>query len=107
MGQYADPELGVARSYISSNIKQGVPFNNMAGYSNPKIDELFAKGAAETDEKKRTAIYSELQKALVDDVAFVWFLELEQPHFVNKKFKNVITSPLGNKDDFESVHMVQ
>ena len=104
MGQYADPELGVARSYISSNIKQGVPFNNMAGYSNPKIDDLFAKGAAEPDEKKRAAIYSELQKVLVDDVAYVWFLELEQPHFINKKFKNVITNPLGNKDDFEAVY---
>ena len=107
MGQYGDPELGVARSYISSNIKKGVPFNNMAGYSNPKVDDLFARGAVEMDPKKRAQIYSELQKTLVDDVAFVWFLEVQQPHFINTKFKNVITNALGNKDDFEGVYMVQ
>ncbi len=77
------------------------------GYSNPKVDDLFARGAVEMDPKKRAQIYSELQKTLVDDVAFVWFLEVQQPHFINTKFKNVITNALGNKDDFEGVYMVQ
>ena len=106
IGQYGDPELGVARSYISSNIQKGIPFNNMAGYSNPKVDELFAKGAVEMDEVKRAAIYSEMQKVMVDDAVFVWLLEFEYPHFINKKFKNVIVNAHGNKDDFEAVHMV-
>ena len=107
MGQYGDPELGVARSYITGNIKKGVPFNNMAGYSNPAVDDLFARGAVEMDPAQRAAIYSELQETLIDDMAFVWLLEFELPHFVNTKFKNVITNALGNKDDFEGVYMAE
>jgi peptide/nickel transport system substrate-binding protein len=107
MGQYGDPELGVARSYISSNIKKGVPFNNTAGYSNAKVDELFNMGAVEMDPKKRATIYSQLQQEMVDDVAVVWFLEYEYPHFINKKFKNVIVDVHGNKGDFEGAYMVQ
>ena len=77
----------------------------MAGYSNPSVDDLFARGAVEMDTVKRAAIYSELQKTLVEDMAFVWLLEFELPHFVNTKFKNVITNALGNKDDFEGVYV--
>lgn len=106
IGQYGDPELGVARSYISSNIQKGVPFNNMAGYSNPKVDELFAKGAVEMNEAKRRTIYSDLQKTMVDDAVFIWLLEFEYPHFINKKFKSVIVNAAGNKDDFEGVYKV-
>jgi peptide/nickel transport system substrate-binding protein len=39
--QNGDPALGVARTYISSNIRKGVMFSNTSGYSNPKVDELF------------------------------------------------------------------
>ncbi len=40
-----DPEIGVTRAYVSSNIKP-IPFSNGAAYSNPKIDELFLKAAS-------------------------------------------------------------
>ena len=107
MGQYGDPDLGVARSYISSNIKKGVPFNNTAGYRNAKVDELFDKGAIEMDQKKRGAIYSELQQVMVDDVPVIWFLEYELPHFINKKFKDVIVDVHGNKGDFEKAYLAE
>lgn len=107
MGQYGDPDLGVARSYISSNIKKGVPFNNTAGYANPRVDELFNMAAVEMDAEKRGALYSELQQVMVDDVPVVWFLEYELPHFVNTKFKNVIVDVHGNKGDFEDAYIVE
>ena len=43
--QYGDPALGVGRNYVSSQIVKGSPFNNVEGYSNPEIDQLFADGA--------------------------------------------------------------
>ena len=43
--QYGDPALGVGRNYVSSQISKGSPFNNVEGYSNPEIDQLFADGA--------------------------------------------------------------
>ncbi len=107
MGQYGDPDLGVARSYISSNIKKGVPFNNTAGYANPEVDALFTKAAIEMDPNKRAALYSELQQVMVDDVPVIWFLEYELPHFINKKFRNVIVDVHGNKGDFEDAYLAE
>ena len=44
--QLGDPALGVARTYISSNIKKGILFSNTQGYSNPEVDRLFEEAAA-------------------------------------------------------------
>jgi peptide/nickel transport system substrate-binding protein len=55
--QYGDPALGVARNYTTANIAKGSPFNNVEGYSNPKVDELFDAGAKEADPEKRKALY--------------------------------------------------
>ena len=35
--------IGVARSYVSSNIVKGNPFGNVGGYSNAEVDKLFAE----------------------------------------------------------------
>jgi peptide/nickel transport system substrate-binding protein len=45
--------------------------NNYPGYSNPKADELSAKGASIIDEKDRAPIYHELQKIVMDDLPFL------------------------------------
>ncbi|HET6621024.1 MAG TPA: ABC transporter substrate-binding protein [Dongiaceae bacterium] len=40
---------------------------NEANWSNPRFNELLAQGRAETDEKKRAAIYAEMQQLQHDD----------------------------------------
>jgi len=105
LGQYADPAMGVARSYISSNIRQGVPFTNTEGYSNPKVDELFAKAASTNDESERAELYSQVQKILVDEVPVAWLLQVRFPTVYNKKFANVVTSAIGVVDNFDSVYI--
>ncbi|MDR3441033.1 MAG: ABC transporter substrate-binding protein [Telmatospirillum sp.] len=105
--QYGDPALGVSRTYVSSNIRKGVMFSNTMGYSNPKVDDLFAAAAKENDPVKRQAAYSEMQRLVVEDVPVVWLLEMEFPTFVNKKFKNVITTGLGVIDSYDEVFMVK
>lgn len=71
-----DPEIGVRRAYDSANIRP-VLFSNGAAYKNPKVDELFARGVAETERAKRVAIYAELQKILVADLPYFWLYETE------------------------------
>lgn len=71
-----DPEIGVRRAYDSTNIKP-VLFSNGAAYKNPKVDELFTRGVAETNRDKRVAIYAELQKILVTDLPYFWLYESE------------------------------
>lgn len=101
--QYGDPALGVARTYISDNIRKGVLFTNTMGYSNPKVDELFAKGAREVDTTKRQALYSEVQQILSDDLPVVWLLEMEFPTFLDKRVKNANKTAIGVNDTYEDV----
>lgn len=96
--QYGDPALGVARNYITSQIAKGSPFNNVEGYSNPKVDELFAAGTAEVDPEKRAAIYKEVQKILVGDVPVAWLHELTFPTLYRSKIENPISSGIGLND---------
>ena len=98
--QYGDPSLGVARTYISDNIRKGVMFSNTMGYSNPKVDELFAKAAVENDAGQRAAQLSEAQKILVGDMPVIWLLEMEFPTFVNKRVHNAVTTAIGTSENF-------
>lgn len=96
--QYGDPALGVARNYTSSNIAKGSPFNNVSGYVNTKVDELFAAGAKEGDLAKRKAIYAEVQKILVDEVPVAWLHEINFPTLYRSKIQNVVSSGIGLND---------
>ncbi len=85
MSQYGDPALGIARSYVSSNIRKGVYATNNEGYVNPRVDELFASAAAEIDTAKRNAMYAEVQRILLDEVPVAWIAEMKFPTVVNKR----------------------
>src|SRR3546814_17644570 len=65
---WGDPVIGVARTYLTSNIRKGVIWSNTQQYSNPKVDELLEKAAVETDQAKRATMYKEFEKLVVDDV---------------------------------------
>ena len=69
-----DPEIGVRRQYVSTNIAP-IPFSNMAGYRNPAMDSLFnlAGSALAVDERRR--LYGEIQKLAVRDQPYVWLVE--------------------------------
>ena len=76
--QYGDPAIGVARSYISSNIRNTL-FTNTMGYKNERVDELFDLAASEVDPQKRQEYYSEVQKILTDELPVAWLIELGFP----------------------------
>lgn len=96
--QYGDPALGVARNYTSDNIAQGSPFNNVEGYRNPKVDELFAAGSRELDPAKRAEIYKTVQKILLDEMPVVWMHELNFPTLFRTRLNNPISSGIGLND---------
>ena len=45
--------------------------NNFLNYSNPKYDELIAKGAATSDQAERAKIYREAQTIFTEDAAMI------------------------------------
>ncbi|MSU91237.1 hypothetical protein GE300_16770 [Rhodobacteraceae bacterium 2CG4] len=69
-----DPEIGIKRMYISSNIGP-IPFSNAAAYRNDRVDALFAEAAAVEDTGARGRIYREVQKILAEDLPYFWLVE--------------------------------
>ncbi len=65
---WGDPVIGVHRTYVTSNIRKGVPFSNTSLYSNPEVDALLDKAAVEADAEERTKLYHEFQKIIAEDV---------------------------------------
>ena len=96
--QYGDPALGVARNYTTSNIAKGSPWNNVEGYSNPKVDELFEAGAKAADPAKRAEIYRQVQKILVEETPVAWLYEINFPTLYRSKIKDPISSGVGLND---------
>jgi peptide/nickel transport system substrate-binding protein len=103
--QYGDPALGVARNYISSNIRKGVLFSNMCGYSNPQVDELFAAAAATTDTNVRQENYTQVQKILAEEVPVAWLLEIEFPTMYDRRFEGLVTTAIGVNETFDVAHV--
>ena len=98
--QYGDPALGVARTYISSNIAKGSPWNNVSGYIDEGVDKLFADAAIAPTDTERQALYTEVQQKLVDDVPVAWLLELGFPTIYRCDVKDLVTTAIGLNDGF-------
>ena len=69
-----DPEVGVRRMYISSNIAP-IPFSNSSGYVNPEVDALFDEARNTVDPAARSAVYRTLQEILVEELPYYWLVE--------------------------------
>jgi peptide/nickel transport system substrate-binding protein len=106
LSQFMDPALGVARTYISSNIRQGVPFTNTMGYVNERVDELFALAPSQTDPEAAQKMYSEVQAILTEEVPVVWLTELEFPNFINTRVRNAIIDGNGPTSEFDEAYIV-
>ncbi|NED96800.1 ABC transporter substrate-binding protein [Phytoactinopolyspora alkaliphila] len=46
--------------------------NEVAGYSSPELDELFAQGLLATDDDERKQIYDDVSRHLEDNAVWVW-----------------------------------
>jgi peptide/nickel transport system substrate-binding protein len=71
-----DPDIGVRRVYVSSNIGP-FPFSNGAGYRNARIDQLFDLGSEPVDRAQRRPHYVEIQEILADEVPYFWLIDSE------------------------------
>lgn len=72
----ADPDVGVRRVYVSSNIGP-IPFSNGASYRNPRVDRLFEEAARTRERQVRRDKYVEIQRLLAEDVPYFWLIDSE------------------------------
>lgn len=66
-GASIDPHLTYAKYFTSTG-----NFQDVAKYSTPELDKLFAQGKAETDPEARGEIYAEISRLLLDASPWVW-----------------------------------
>lgn len=105
--QYGDPALGVSRTYISSNIAKGSPWNNVEGYANAEVDALFDKAAGTINPEERAAAYSEVQKVMVEDVPNAWLMDMSFPTITRCNVKDLVTTGIGLNDGFKNAYIEQ
>ncbi len=83
-----DPDIGVKRIYVSSNI-QPIPFSNGASYRNPQMDELFDLAARSLDLNERGRYYRAIQEIAVRDVPYFWLVETFRYVGYNRDLKDM------------------
>jgi peptide/nickel transport system substrate-binding protein len=100
-----DPTIGVQRFFWSKNIIKGVPFSNGTGYSNPEVDALLEAAQTEIDPQKRTVLFHQFQKKVVEDLPILPMCDV--PYFTvkNKAVKNTEISPFGISDNFADAYI--
>lgn len=69
-----DPEIGVKRMLLSTNVSR-TPFSNASAYRNPAMDALFVQAASTVDPARRGEVYRQIQQLAVDDLPYAWVVE--------------------------------
>jgi peptide/nickel transport system substrate-binding protein len=87
-GGFPDPDG--FKSYVITKGTQ-----NASGYTNPKIDDLFAQGAKETDPAKRKDIYNQAQQIISDDSPNYFLWNLNSFNLFSAKVKGIATGYKG------------
>ena len=71
-----DPEIGVRRMYLSSNIAP-IPFSNSSAYVNEQVDAMFDDAVRTVDPDARGEIYAAISEQLAEDLPYLWLVETE------------------------------
>lgn len=100
---WGDPVIGVHRTYLSSNIREGVIWSNTQQYANDKVDELLNAAAVELDIDKRKALYGEFQQIVANDLPVYWINSLPYHTAYNSKLQNVPTGIWGTMHPMDMV----
>ncbi len=100
---WGDPVIGVHRTYLSSNIREGVIWSNTQSYQNAKVDELLNAAATELDQDKRKALYAEFQQIVAGDLPVYWINSLPYHTGYNEGIGNPPTSIWGPMHPLDKV----
>lgn len=79
----------------SANIYFTGETRNYAGYSNPRVDQLYEKGRREFDPEKRATIYQEIHNILWADQPYTWLFYRNSFYAFSKKLRGYNFSPAG------------
>jgi peptide/nickel transport system substrate-binding protein len=92
-GGSLDPDLG-PKAQLISNGQQ-----NVTGYANPQVDELFKQAASELDPTKRKQLYDQIQTLVNADLPSHYLYALKAIDAFSKKVQGVTTHK-GDRLDY-------
>ncbi len=94
--------MGIGPDTFSSLFTTGSSSNYMS-YSDPQVDSLFAQGQVETNDAKRAAIYTNIQKLIQDDAAFYPITENKRILAINSNIGGIDQAGLVPVYTFEDM----
>jgi peptide/nickel transport system substrate-binding protein len=83
-----EPIPQVTQFYTTDGIVKGAAFRNATGYSNPKLDEIVAAMAVETDDKKRVALVQQFDKLATNDAPMLPMVDLDSVTIARADVRN-------------------
>jgi peptide/nickel transport system substrate-binding protein len=100
---WGDPVIGVARTYLSTNIKP-IVWTNTQSYSNPKVDELLNTAGTILDPTKRKAYYATFEKIVTDELPIDFINVIPYHTATTKKLGNVPVTIWGPMSPMDEVY---
>ena len=104
---WSDPVIGVHRTYLSSNIRQGVIWTNTQSYRNERVDELLDAAATETDADARRDLYREFQEIVHDDLPIYFFNVIPYHTAYREEVGNPPLTVWGPLSPFDEVYLTE
>ncbi len=101
---WGDPVIGVARTYLSSNIRN-IIWTNTQSYRNPEVDNLLEAAGTEIDPLKRKALYATFQKIVTGDLPIDWLLVIPYHTVYSDRVGNVPTNIWGVMSPMDDVYL--
>ncbi|MBX5437813.1 MAG: ABC transporter substrate-binding protein, partial [Alicyclobacillaceae bacterium] len=88
---YADPYMFMNFWFDSKNFGLA---GNRAFYSNPQVDRLIREAASINDQNKRTQLYVEAQKIVIDEAPYVYLYQKNYLLPMRSNVKGFIYNPM-------------
>ncbi|MGI8810226.1 MAG: ABC transporter substrate-binding protein [Acidimicrobiales bacterium] len=77
--------------------RSGSP-NNLTGYGDPAVDRLLASARGEGEPARRTALYQEAERAIMDAVPIIPIAQLQLQSVVSGRVRGLVVTTMGTFD---------
>lgn len=104
---WGDPVIGVHRTYMTSNIVEGVIWSNTQQYSNERVDQLLEAAGKATSDDERIALYAEFQEIVSDELPIYWINSLPYHTGYADRVHNVPNSIWGAMGPMDEVFVTE
>lgn len=100
---WADPVIGVHRTYDCANIRKGVIWSNTQGYCNETVDILMELAGRETDVDKRKSLYAEFQRLVAKELPVYWLAKVPFATIYHRDLAGMDNSIWGSMFPYDEV----